>query len=244
MSTLSKLLREVWDDLLSLLLPAHCPVCGALLEEGEQTICTLCRATAPLTGYCREADNAVVRKFWGIVPVANASCFLYFVHGSGWREVIHDFKYKGYWRLAYIMGRWYGEELRTSGLYDDIDVVVPLPLHPLKQMKRGYNQSDYLADGIARSLGVEVERRAVRRCRNTRSQALRQRHEREKNVAKAFRVARPRRLEGRHILLVDDVLTTGSTLSSCAAAILEAVPSCRISIAALAAPRHELGLKE
>ncbi len=244
MSTLSNLLREAWDDILSLLAPMHCPVCGAKIEEGEYVICTLCRATAPLTDFCREADNPVVRKFWGIVPVERASCFLFYIHGSGWRQMIHNFKYRGFWRPAYVMGQWYGEELRSSGLYDDIDVIVPLPLHPFKQMKRGYNQSDFLAEGIAHSMGIRVDRHSVRRSRNTRSQAHRQRHEREKNVANAFRVARPERLEGLHILLVDDVLTTGSTLSSCATAILAAVPSCRISIAALAAPRHELGLKE
>lgn len=197
-----------------------------------------------LTGYWREADNPVLRKCWGLVPVERASGFLFFVHGSGWRRLIHSFKYRGAWRTAREMGVWYGRCLRESGLYDGIDVVVPLPLHPFKRCRRGYNQSEYLAEGIAAELGVPVDRHSVRRRRNTASQALKSRRERAANVEGAFAVCRPERLAGRHILLVDDVMTTGSTLFSCASEILRAVPGCRISLAALAVSRRELGVRE
>lgn len=240
MSTLSDLLR----DLAALFFPPHCAVCGEPLAEGERTVCTLCRATAPLTGFWREADNPVFRKCWGLVPVERASGFLYFVHGSGWRRLIHGFKYRGAWRTARDMGAWYGGYLAASGLYDDVDVVVPLPLHPFKRCRRGYNQSEYIAEGIAARLGVGVDRRSVRRRRNTASQALKPRRERARNVEGAFAVRRPERLAGRHVLLVDDVMTTGSTLLSCAAEILRAVPDCRVSIAALAVSRRELGVRE
>lgn len=141
------------------------------------------------------------------------------------------------------MGEWYGRCLKESGLYDDVEVVVPLPLHPVKRCRRGYNQSEYIAEGIAAQLGVEVDRRSVRRKRNTESQALKARRDRAHNVEDAFAVGRPGRLAGRHVLLVDDVFTTGSTMLSCAGEILRSAPGCRISIAALAVSRHALGEK-
>lgn len=233
------ILSDLLGDLLALLFPPRCAVCRRPLVQGERDICTFCRATAPLTGYWREADNPVWRKCRAFVPVVRASALLFFVRGSGWRELIHGFKYRGAWRWARTMGAWYGGLLRDSGLYGDVDAVVPLPLHPLKRCRRGYNQSEYIAEGIAAQLGVGVDRRSVRRCRNTAAQALRPRRERARNVEGAFAVRRPERLAGRHILLVDDVMTTGSTLLSCAEAILRAVPSCRVSVAVLAVPRRE-----
>ena len=238
------ILSDLAHDIASLLFPPRCAVCGEPLARGERMVCTFCRATAPLTGYWREADNPVVRKCWGMVPVCQASGFLFFVHASGWRRLIHGFKYRGAWRTARAMGEWYGHNLRESGLYDDVEVVVPLPLHPFKRCRRGYNQSEYIAEGIAAQLGVPVDRGSVRRTRNTASQALKPRRERARNVEDAFAVRRPERLAGRHVLLVDDVMTTGSTLLSCAAAILRDAPRCRISIAALAVSQRELGVKE
>ena len=240
MSILSEWLREA----AALLYPPHCPVCGTPLVPGEHTVCTLCRATAPLTGYWHEEDNPLFRKFWGLLPVERASGFLFYIHGSDWQRMIHSFKYRGAWRTARAMGEWYGRCLAESGLYADIDVVVPLPLHPFKRIRRGYNQSEYLAEGIAAQLGVAIDRHSVVRCRNTAAQALKPRRERAGNVEGAFSVRRPERLAGRHILLVDDVLTTGSTMTACATEMLRAVPDCRISIAALALSRHELGVKE
>lgn len=237
------ILNDLFADLVSLLFPRRCPVCGAALVRGERCLCTFCRATAPLTGYWREADNPVLRKCWGHLPVERASGFLFFVHGSGWQRLIHDFKYRGAWRTARAMGEWYGRCLRESGLYDGVDRVVPLPLHPVKRCRRGYNQSEYLAEGIAAELGVAVDRRSVRRVRNTESQTLKTRRERASNVESAFSVRHPDRLAGLHVLLVDDVMTTGSTLLSCAAEILRSVPGCRVSIAALAVSRKELGVK-
>lgn len=237
------ILSELAHDVAALLFPSRCAVCGEPLARGERSVCTLCRVTAPLTGYWREADNPVVRKCWGMVPVEQASGFLFFIPASGWRRLIHGFKYRGAWRTARAMGEWYGRHLAESGLYEGVEVVVPLPLHPFKRCRRGYNQSEYIAEGIAAQLGVPLDRGSVRRKRNTASQALKPRRERAGNVEDAFAVRCHERLAGRHILLVDDVMTTGSTLLSCAAEILRAAPGCRISIAALAVSQRELGVK-
>lgn len=206
MSILSSLLRDV----AALFFPPRCPVCGRMLAQGEHTVCTLCRATAPLTGFWRQADNPVLGRCRDMLPVERASGLLYYVHGSGWRELIRGFKYRGAWRTARAMGEWYGRCLKESGLYDDVEVVVPLPLHPVKRCRRGYNQSEYIAEGIAAQLGVEVDRRSVRRKRNTESQALKARRDRARNVEDAFGRRPSRRLAGRHVLLVDDVFTTAA----------------------------------
>ena len=233
-------MKRLLNELRDLFLPPTCPVCGRELAEGNRTVCSACRMAAPLTGFWREVDNPVVRKFWGLVPVVNASAFLFFVHGNGYRELIHGFKYHGQWHQAYEMGQWYGGELARGGLYADVDTVVPVPLHIRKRLSRGYNQAEYIARGIAASLGVPVDTGSVKRHRYNPSQALKEHRDRWKNVDGIFSVAHPERLKGRHILLVDDVLTTGATITSCAEAVMAAVPDVRISIAVLAVSRHNL----
>lgn len=238
-------IRFDWlHPLAQLLFPERCAVCGGVLSEGERTICTLCRVTAPLTGYWNDPENPLWQRCRELFPICRASALLFFRQGSGWQQLIHGFKYRGRWRTARLLGEWYGRELRASGLYDTVDAVVPLPLHPLRRIRRGYNQSEFIAEGIARQLGVPVDRTSVVRSRNTAEQALRSRRERAGNVAGAFAVRRPERIAGRHLLLVDDVLTTGSTLLACAEAMQQAAPDCRISIAALAVVPHGLGVRE
>lgn len=240
MSILSDLLRDV----AALFFPPRCPVCGVPLAQGERTVCTLCRTTAPLTGFWLEADNPLLAKCRDMLPVERASGFLYYIHGSGWRELIRGFKYRGAWRTARAMGEWYGRCLKESGLYDGVEVVVPLPLHPVKRCRRGYNQSEYIAEGIASQLGAEVDRRSVRRKRNTESQALKPRRERARNVDEAFAGAPSRTARRAACTAGGRRLHDGSTMLSCAGEMLRAAPGCRISIAALAVSRRELGVRE
>lgn len=229
----------LFADVISLFVPPRCSVCGRLLMEGERTFCNGCRATAPMTDYVGEADNPVFRRFWGIVPVERASALIFFVKGSGWQRAVHDFKYRSAWRVAEECGEWLGAELAASGLYADVDVVVPVPLHRLKELRRGYNQSEYIARGVARTMGVALEVGNVVRTKHNPSQALRPYHERWNNVEGIFSLRNAAALEGRHILLVDDVFTTGATISSCAEAILAAVPNVRISVATFATAGDE-----
>ncbi len=237
------ILSDWWRDLVALIYPPHCPVCGERLDPTEGSLCTLCRITAPLTHYWLECENPVAAKFAGMVPIEQASAMLFFVRGSGWQRLIHHFKYHHQYALARDLGRWYGRLLVESGLYDTVDVIVPLPLHPLKRLRRGYNQAEYIAEGLAEVMHLPIDRHALQRRRNTHSQARTPRRERAGNVAGAFRVGNKERLAGRHLLLVDDVLTTGSTLIAAIEAIVEATPDARVSVAVLAASRHELGVE-
>lgn len=241
MSTLSDICRSVG----SLFAPRRCAVCGGELPRGVDFACTVCRYKAPLTGFWREKENPMTERLAGLVRVEHASALLFFAHGSGWREVIHGFKYGGRWRTACMLGRHYGAELKEGGLYDDIDAVVPVPLHYRKLMKRGYNQSTYIARGIARELNTRVDTRLLRRKRNNPSQAQTIHTERWDNVNDLFEVRRQAEyLRGKHILLVDDVFTTGATVISCIEALHRAMPDCRISVAALAVSRRGLGMEQ
>lgn len=232
-------------DIASLFFPPVCPACGGVMEGGTGMLCTACQWEMPLTGYENQADNPVARRLWGLVPVRNATAFLWFTYGSGFRRVVHTFKYGGRWALARDMGRWFGRALADTDAYAGVDAIVPVPLHLRKVLKRGYNQSEYIARGMSLSMEVPVEVRAVvRRINNPSQTRTTTNHERWENVEEIFAVRRPEKLAGRHILLVDDVMTTGATIGSCAEAIANAVPDCRISIAVLYASKQGLGIKE
>ncbi|MBQ3581540.1 MAG: ComF family protein [Alistipes sp.] len=236
MSILSSLIR----DLRSIVVPRSCAVCGGDLPPTKHLICSACEATAPLTNLWCEPSNAMMERFWGLLPVCHASALFWYVEGSPWRDAVHRFKYAGRWLSAYDMGRWYGALMREAGTYADVDVIVPVPLHWWRRIGRGYNQAEYIARGIARELGVEVASRAVVRHRYNESQTRQSNFRRWANVEGIFRVRRAEELRGKHILLVDDVFTTGATILSLGETILRAVPDARLSVAVLATTRRSL----
>lgn len=236
MSTLKRILA----DAASVFFPRECPVCGDMMTDNERFVCTACRFRAPQTGFCNEADNPMVRRLDGLLPVRAASAFLWFISDSRWQMLIHSFKYGGRWLYAREMGEWFGMMLAESGLYGDVDLIVPVPLHWRKRISRGYNQSEYIADGIGRALGVKVDRRSLRRTVDNPSQTRRHASDRWTNVEGVFAVRRPERLEGRHILLVDDVFTTGATIVECGSTILAAAKDVKLSVATLAVTQHDM----
>lgn len=148
-------------EIFRLFYPERCAACGRSLPEGARLLCPRCRWDMPLTGYSAEHDNPVARKFWGLVPVQEACSMIFFTQGNAYRSMIHGFKYRGQWRTALRLGRWFGTELRESGLYGDVDVVVPVPLHYRRLLSRGYNQAEYFGRGIAEALGVPLDARSV-----------------------------------------------------------------------------------
>ncbi|MCC8088454.1 MAG: ComF family protein [Rikenellaceae bacterium] len=219
--------------------PEICAVCDSNLNDREDFICTSCRWEMPLTGYSKIKDNPVFIRMNGIAGVENASAMFYYNKGSGYDGLIHKFKYGGYSRIAYKLGRWFGQELKESSLYQDVDMVIPVPLHPLKILKRGYNQSEYVSRGISKELRVKVKTGNLLRVKYNRSQTTYTEKERWNNVEGIFYLLRPSIFENKHILLVDDVLTTGATLEACVKTIKSKVENCRISIAVLAATSYD-----
>ena len=234
MSIVGNVLRRVLGDLGSLIYDDGCIICGRSMGGELGSICLKCRFEMPTTRYLYTSNNPVKEHFEMIAPIVEASSYLYFKTDDKWRKMIHRLKYRGEWRLGVTFGEMYGAELKASGLYDDIDFVVPVPLHIMKYLKRKYNQSEYIAEGIAKELGVTVDRGTLYRRRNNPSQTRQHVSDRWLNVNDLFAVRNPEQFRDKHILLVDDVLTTGATLSACLYALHRDVPTCRISIATLA----------
>ena len=226
----------VLRDVASLFLPRTCIACGDALRDNERGICLVCRYNAPLTDYATQAENPIKLVFENLFSVEQATAMFWFELGSDWRTIVYNFKYHNRWLFAVQMGEWFGEELKMGGLYDDVDVILPVPLHYRRRMKRGYNQSELLAVGMARKMGIGYDFRSLKRVRCNESQTNKSRTERWANVDDLFEVRGAERLRGRHILLVDDVLTTGATINACAEAIIRACEGdVRISVATLAA---------
>lgn len=232
------MLCDMLRELRSLLFPPRCMVCGVSTTPTMQGICPKCRFDIPLTYWWLKDDNPTKSRFDGLIPIVHGSSFFTYKGRSQWAQLIGRFKYGGKWRFAHTLGLWYGSELKASGLYDDIDVIVPVPLHAVKLLKRGYNQSRYLAEGMAEAMGIAVDARSVVRVRNNPSQAKRKANERWHNVDDLFAVRHPERLSNKHILVVDDVLTSGATLYACLSAIHTALPDCRLSVATLAVSEY------
>lgn len=223
------------QSLSNLFYPNLCVACGEVLAEGESQVCTFCRWDIPLTNFHLLKENYVVELFAARFPFVNACSLFHFRGGDDkFRHMIHRMKYSSRRDIAYLMGEIMGETLRESQLYDDIDTLVPIPLHWTKRLIRGYNQSEEICRGMSASMGIPCDFKTVRRVKITSQQARRHRRERWKNVANAFRVTNTATLRNRHVLLVDDVLTTGSTIESCASEITTRIEGVRLSVATLA----------
>lgn len=232
-------------DVASLMMPRSCIACGRTLLENESCICISCRYNIPLTNFAQRADNPIKQLFNNILPIEAATAMFWFVGGTEWQQIIHNFKYHGRWFFAQKMGEWLGEELHDSGNFDSIDTIIPIPLHFGRRLMRGYNQSEQLSLGVARKLGVKCDFRSVRRRMYNASQTTKGRMERWDNVENIFDVRTTNKIRGKHILLIDDVMTTGATIASCASAIMRACEGdVRISIATLAVSRQIIGYKQ
>ena len=229
------MLRPLLADLVALFFPQACLACTEPLVAGEQHLCTGCRTELPYTDYhlLPAAQNPLGRRFWGKLPVVHVVSYLRFLRHGRVQQLLHQLKYQGQEQVGRALGQLYGAELLASGLGAEFEVVVPVPLHRRKLARRGYNQADAFAEGLAAALPGQRASHALRRTEHTDSQTRKSRAERWQNVAAVFEVAQPASVVGRHVLLVDDVLTTGATLEACGGALL-AAGARAVSIATIA----------
>ncbi|MCE8616930.1 ComF family protein [Bacteroides fragilis] len=218
----------------SLLFPRCCVVCGSPLSRGEECLCTCCNINLPRTGFHLRKDNPVECLFWGRIPgLKRASSFLFYRKGSDFRRILHLLKYGGYKELGEVMGRYMSAELSSGEFFDGVDMIIPVPLHRKKQKLRGYNQSEWIARGIASVTGIPLCAECMIREKNTETQTRKSTFERWENVEGIFKLCDTVHFEGKHVLLVDDVLTTGATTVACASAFAR-VSGIRISVLTLA----------
>lgn len=223
------------DQLFSLFFPRQCAVCGQSLIPAERLICMGCRSDLPKSGYWQQEENILThlfREFQGI-NIEHASSFLCYAKESPYHALLHRLKYKEEAYIGTTLGQWFGVQIKEAPFYQTVDTLIPVPLHPQKEKKRGYNQSRLFAQGIADQTGWALETEVLKRIRHTSTQTKLNREERQINVAGAFALKEKERISGKHILLVDDVLTTGSTLHACASTLLQA-RECKVSVAAIA----------
>jgi ComF family protein len=229
------MLRPLLADLVALFFPRPCLACREPLVAGEAHLCTSCRTELPYTDYhlLPSAQNPLARRFWGKLPVHHTLSYLRFLRHGRVQQLLHQLKYQGQSQVGTALGQLYGAELAYAGLGHEFDLIVPVPLHRRKLARRGYNQAEAFATGLAAALPCASDAHALRRTEHTASQTRKGRAERWQNVAAVFEVAEPQAVLGRHILLVDDVLTTGATLESCGVALL-AAGARAVSIATIA----------
>lgn len=224
-------------DLGALVFPEVCAACGDSLVMNERMLCTSCLLHLPRTFFSKERDNPVSQVFWGRIAVYSATALYFFRKGSGVQHLLHQLKYKGNREAGIFLGSLLGDELKQSDLFNTVEVVVPVPLHPRKQRKRGYNQSEVIAEGICLPLSVRVETKTLVRLHHSETQTRKARYKRWENVRDVFGIRSPDNLAGKHVLIVDDVLTTGSTLEACGRTLLT-IPDLTLSVACIAFATH------
>lgn len=229
--------REILDPIIEALFPRYCAGCERTVTSSEEIVCFECKSSLPYTKMENYDENAAAIRMLTRLPFEHAFSLLYFIEKGSTRHLLHNLKYKNQPDVGIYLGKLIGEKLSKSTWGATLEGIIPIPLHRKKEASRGYNQSELIAEGISKILGIPVLEKAVVRCRNTESQTDKNRSQRAANVANAFEVKDAKMLSDKHILLVDDVLTTGATLSACGKAILDAT-DCKISIATVALTQH------
>lgn len=226
-------LKNIFNDTLHLFYPHICTGCGSDLLDEHNILCLHCISNLPHTNFEQQTNNPIEKIFWGRIALIAAHSEFYFSKESLIQQLIHQLKYKGNIAIGFYLGELMGKNLLNSGRFDNIDALIPLPLYPDKERKRGYNQAAIICDGMSAVMNVPVIKNNVVRQRYTDTQTKKHRIERWQNVAGSFVVKDERKLSGKNLLLVDDVVTTGATLEACGS-VIAAINSVKLSIATLA----------
>lgn len=221
------------EELMELFLPRQCCGCGKTLVGEEEDLCIGCLLHLPRTGYCEMEGNATEQRLMGRLRYEAGTSLLRFEDGNITQHIVHSIKYEGNVRLGRKMGRMMGEGLKKSGRFDEVECLIPIPLHFWRKYRRGYNQSEELCRGIGEVMQLPILTNVVTRVVNTESQTQKGPQERLENMQGAFAVKHGEAIAGKHVLLVDDVITTGATTTECGK-VIEQIEGARISVASLA----------
>ncbi len=228
-----KVIYGLLMDLLELFYPRFCFACDRKMLEHEKVLCTFCLRQLPKTNYHLHPDNPVEKLFWGHCNVYAAAAYYLFIKGGKVQHLVHNFKYKGFTQIGEYIGEVYGKELMKSSRFADADYIVPIPLHRKKLRQRGFNQSEIFGQGLSRSMKAKLEVENLYRKVYTSTQTKKSRWERFINVDSIFALRDKELYKGKHILLVDDVITTGSTMEACIKLIQE-IEGAKVSVVAMA----------
>lgn len=220
-------------DLLYVFYPELCVNCTSKLLRSEQFLCVTCLHDLPIIEYNEVTQKMLQAIFYGKVPIQQIYSFLYYSKKGITQQLIHALKYKGMQRIGYFFGEWMGHEIKALHMFDTVDCIVPVPLHSLRKRKRGYNQITVFGERLSEHLGVAYCPEILIRSSSTKTQTLKERFERFVNANSKFKLTDLTYFEGKHVLLIDDVVTTGATLTACSLELLK-TPAITISICTIA----------
>ncbi|MFN2439492.1 MAG: ComF family protein [Chitinophagaceae bacterium] len=229
--------EQIKESLLHLIFPHVCEGCGSDIIDSNQMLCLRCLSSLPQTNFHLYGNNPIEKLFWGRLPVTYATAQYYFTKESMMQHLIQQFKYRANMELGLYLGKLIGNSLIQSNRFLLIDALVPLPLHEAKERKRGFNQATILCNGIAEVMGKPILKDVVIRNTQTESQTKKNRVERWQNMDNRFELTNETQLANKHILLIDDVVTTGATLEACGKELLKG-DNTRLSIATLCFSSH------
>jgi ComF family protein len=228
-----KFLKTYIEDFWHLLFPHICEACGNALNKGEEILCFQCLYDLPRTDYSEFLENPITELFAGRLKIEKATALFTFHKGSRFRKLLHSLKYKNKPEIGIILGKELAAQMLKSKNFLDIDFLIPVPLHPKRKKQRGYNQSEMIAKGISQITKIPLSIENLVRNKETVTQTKMTKEERWTNVSGKFSIKNPAQLKGKHVMLIDDVVTTGSTMEACGE-ILLSVENLKLSIAVLA----------
>jgi len=223
----------MFHDFINLLYPSVCHICDTELLKNEKILCTSCLHDLPVTSYHLDNENPVKKVFYGRVKIMKATALLHFRKKAGVQQLIHDLKYRGHREIGTYFGQWLGEELADSDWMNTIDAIIPVPLHKSKLKQRGYNQVDDFGKELAKYLNAEYLDNVLIKTSFSQTQTLKDRLSRSGKLNETLLVQNSEKIKGKHLLLVDDLVTTGATLEACAQKLYE-TSELKISIATIA----------
>lgn len=221
------------DDILNIIFPKICYTCGLALMKNEECLCFQCRSKLPKIHFQNLNNNELSNRFVGKINIEFAISYLYFYKSGITQKLLHQLKYNNCPEIGEMIGKWLGHELLKNDIIKNSELIIPVPLHPRKERSRGYNQTQYFATGISKITNIPTDFYSLQRIQHETSQTVKTKEYRWKSVEHAFQIFDRKKIENKHILLVDDIVTTGATMEACGQVILKNGAS-GLSIASLA----------